>query len=68
MMYKTDTISKDLMNKMEFWVNLLKESDKGNNIGVLWSLQYRSGISQKRLKEILDETEVLLNEVRTTHG
>ncbi len=56
------------MNKMEFWVNLLKESDKGNNIGVLWSLQYRSGISQKRLKEILDETEVLLNEVRTTHG
>lgn len=56
------------MNKMEFWVNLLKESDKGNNVGVLWSLEYRSGISRKRLKEILNETEVLLNEVQTTHG
>ena len=58
----------ELIEKTEFWMDIIKECDKNNNIGILWSMQYRTGISQKELIEILSETEILINAVRTIHG
>ena len=62
------TILSELIERTELWMKIIKECDKNNNVGILWSMQYRTGIPQEELLKLISDTEMLINEVRAIHG